>query len=254
MSEKPIIGLNCDFRPLAKDSPQVQWLPAGYMDAVETSGGIPTLIPLLSDDADLRKVLQQMDGLIMTGCKLDMDPVRLGLDKHPAVRVMPERRENFDRRLARIAYELKIPVLAIGSGMQTMNVMCGGSLFQHIPEDCPKALPHRDPTEKNLRHLLEVVPGTRLDNIYGPGEIRVNSDHHMAVECVADCFKVSGRCPDGVIEAYESTDENWFCVGVQFHPESESASALDLQVVEALVNAAKGVAPVILPMSRRRAA
>ena len=43
---------------------------------------------------------------------------------------------------------------------------------------------------------------------------------------------VSATAPDGVAEAIESTDPNWFAVGVQWHPENETASALDMQVFE----------------------
>ena len=35
---------------------------------------------------------------------------------------------------------------------------------------------------------------------------------------------------DGVIESYESMEDEWWVMGVQFHPENQSASALDLQV------------------------
>ncbi|NJL72847.1 MAG: C26 family cysteine hydrolase domain-containing family, partial [Candidatus Competibacteraceae bacterium] len=47
------------------------------------------------------------------------------------------------------------------------------------------------------------------------GEIRVNSDHHMAVDNVANCFRVCATAMDGVVEAYESVEENWWCLGVQ---------------------------------------
>ena len=121
-----------------------------------------------------------------------------------------------------------LPILAIGAGMQTVNVVCGGTLFQHIPEDFPKAIQHRDHVERTLRHIINIVPGTRMDVMYGPGEIRVNSDHHMCVDQLAPLFKVSATAPDGVIEAYESVDDDWFCVGVQWHPESDTAAALDI--------------------------
>lgn len=254
MSKKPVIGVNCDFRAARKDTIALSWLNTGYYDSITAAGGIPSIIPPLASDDDLRQILQTMDGLVMIGCKLDMDPVRMGFDKHPATRVMPNRREDFDRRLAKLAYELKIPVLAIGAGMQTMNVVCGGSLFQHVVEDLPKALYHRDPVEGVLRHVLEIVPGTRMDEIYGPGEIRVNSDHHMAIDEVAPCFRVSATTPDGVIEAYETIDDRWFCLGVQWHPESESASALDMQVFECFLNACQEPAPAILSLEAKRAA
>ena len=177
---------------------------------------------------------------------------------HPSVKIMPKRREDFDRRVAEYAIQKRIPILAIGSGMQLVNFLCGGTLFQHIPEDVPRAIHHRDPVEQNLRHVLEIVPGTRLDSIYGPGEVRVNSAHHMAVRDLSCKFRVSATCPDGVIEAYESIEEDWFCIGVQWHPESNTASALDLQIFEAFIEASEQQeAPVeTIPMTDmfRRAA
>ncbi len=252
---KPVVMMNSDFRPERKDGGALNWINAGYYESILSTGGIPAILPQLPSDDDLRQILRTADGLLMIGCKLDLDPIRMGLDPHPATRTMPTVREDFDRRLAKIAYELKIPTLAIGSGMQTMNVVCGGTLYQHVLEEVPKALHHRDLVETNLRHIIDIVPGTRLDQIYGPGEIRVNSDHHMAVEHLAPCFRVCATTPDSVIEAYESIDENWFCMGVQWHPESETASALDMQVVEAFMDACKeSAAPNVLQMPKRKVA
>ena len=85
--------------------------------------------------------------------------------------------------------------------------------------------------------LVLLEPNTRLDEIYGGGEIRVNSAHHQAVRQVGAGLRVGALAPDGVIEAIETTDPNWFCVGVQWHPESETASALDMQLFECFVQA-----------------
>ncbi|HWA99253.1 MAG TPA: gamma-glutamyl-gamma-aminobutyrate hydrolase family protein, partial [Pirellulales bacterium] len=119
-----------------------------------------------------------------------------------------------------------------GVGMQLLNVTEGGNLFLHIPEDMPKALPHQDALDPAHRHALEVVPGTLMERVYGEGEIRVNSFHHMAVDAVAEGFIVTARCPDGVVEAIESIRPDWFAIGTQFHPESSTASALDLRIFE----------------------
>ena len=81
------------------------------------------------------------------------------------------------------------------------------------------------------------MPNTLLDKIYGGGEIRVNSSHHQAVRTVSPKFRVSALAPDGVIEAMEAVDPNWFCIGVQWHPESETASALDMQLFECFIQA-----------------
>lgn len=257
MNVKPVIAVNSDFKPSKGDSFAFSWIHGGYCDSISASGGIPLVLTQLAEDDDLRAILEKVDGLVLSGCKLDLDPIRLGFEKHPITRPMPPRREDFDRRLARLAYEMKIPTLAVGSGMQTLNIICGGSLFQHVAEDVLKSLCHRDPVENCLRHVIEIVPGTRMDHIYGPGEIRVNSDHHMAVDQLAPVFRVSATSMDGVIEAYESIIENWWCLGVQFHPENESASALDLQVFEAFVHGVKdqqSQEPEILRFEGRRRA
>lgn len=241
MNEKPIIAINSDFRPTKSETFSFSWMHSGYYDAVSQSGGIPIMLPPMAEDDDLRRVLEQIDGLILSGCKLDLDPIRLGFEPHPVTRPMPQRREDFDRRLAKLAFEMKIPTLAIGSGMQTLNLICGGTLFQHVAEDVYKSLCHRDSVENCLRHVIEIVPGTKMDGIYGPGEIRVNSDHHMAIDQLAGVFRASATALDGVVEAYESVIENWWCLGTQFHPESESASALDMQVFEAFIDGVKDV-------------
>jgi putative glutamine amidotransferase len=109
----------------------------------------------------------------------------------------------------------------------------------HIPEDLPDAIPHKDLQDASHRHGLEVVPGSLMERVYGDGEIRVNSMHHMAIDEVAAGFAVTARCPDGVIEAIESTREDWFAFGTQFHPESSSASALDVRIFDEFVEGVK---------------
>ncbi|MFO1023405.1 MAG: gamma-glutamyl-gamma-aminobutyrate hydrolase family protein [Planctomycetales bacterium] len=250
MSKKLVIGINGDFRPSRKEQVALSWLNTGYYDSVTASGGLPIMIPPYASDDDLKQALDMIDGLILGGCALDLDPVRLGMDRHPTTRTMPSRREDFDRRLCRMAVERRMPILAIGSGMQLLNVICGGTLFQQVTEDIPKALHHRDTIENTLRHIIEIVPGTRVDAIYGPGEIRVNSSHHQGVDQVASLFKVSAKSPDGVIEAFESVDDDWFCLGVQWHPESESASRLDMQVFENFLDGCRGDVPATIPMRK----
>jgi putative glutamine amidotransferase len=153
-----------------------------------------------------------------------------------------------------MAVEMKIPLVAIGLGMQTLNVVCGGTLYQQVSEDVPRALHHRDAVEKHNRHIINIVEGTRCWNIYGPGEIRVNSDHHMGINQLALQFQATAHAPDGIVEFYESVDPKWFCVGVQFHPEDDTASALDMQIFQEFLAACSGEQPAILPMPQRIAA
>src|SRR5208337_3730277 len=118
-----------------------------------------------------------------------------------------------------------------------LNHVCGGTMYLHLPEDMPRSMPHKDPTGAPHRHAVLLEPGSRIDEIYGGGEMRVNSAHHQAVRVAGEGLRVGARSPDGVIEAIESTDPNWFCIGVQWHPESETASALDMQLFESFIQA-----------------
>ncbi len=234
MERKPLIGLNSDFRGSRKDSAAVNFLWAGYPDSLIKAGAIPVMIPLLDDVDDLMRVLDMLDGVVMIG-GADLDPQRDGFMLHPSIRTMERRREDFDRRLMDLIIMRRLPVYGIGVGMQMLNVASGGNLSLHIPEDMPRALPHCDPSDPAHRHALEVELDSLLGRVYGEGEIRVNSMHHMAIDEVAPGFSVTARCPDGIIEAIECDMEDWFALGTQFHPENESASALDLRVFEEFI-------------------
>ena len=231
MRSKPLIGINADYRAARKDSPAFCFLCAGYFDSLIKAGAIPIVIPPLKRAADLDRVLDLLDGIVVAG-GADLDPRRDGFMLHPAVRLLDARREEFDRMLVRLVARRRMPVFGIGVGMQLLNVSQGGNLSLHIPEDMPHALPHLDPMDPSHRHALEVEPGSLMERVYGEGEIRVNSMHHMAIDELAPTFTVTARCPDGVIEAIESNTDEWFVLGTQFHPESDSASALDLRVFE----------------------
>ncbi len=234
MQTKPLIGLNMDYRASKKDAPAFSYLSAGYYDSIVKAGGVPVIVAPMEEDEDVDRVLDLLDGFVMIG-GADLDPRRDGFMLHPSIRPMATRREDFDRRLVKMVADRRMPFMGVGVGMQLLNINEGGTLFLHIPEDMPKSLPHQDPIDPAHRHALEVVPGTLMERVYGEGEIRVNSFHHMAVDDVAEGFIVTARCPDGVVEAIESVRSDWFAMGTQFHPESDSASALDLRIFEEFI-------------------
>ncbi len=228
---KPLIGLNTDYRSSRDQSPAYTFLPSGYIDCILRAGGTPVLIPPYEDAEDYRAVLDQLQGFVFVGGQ-DLDPRRDGFMLHPTVRPLDTRREKADRLLMELVADRRLPVFGIGVGMQLLNVQQGGNLFLHIPEDLPSALPHKDPQDPGHRHGLIVTPGSLMERVYGDGEIRVNSMHHMAVDELAPGFGVSARCPDGIIESMEYQGDDWFAFGTQFHPETSSASALDQRIFE----------------------
>jgi putative glutamine amidotransferase len=231
---KPIIAVNTDYRSAKHDAPAFAYAAAGYFDAILEVGGLPVLVPPYENEADVDQMLDRVDGVMLIG-GADLDPRRDGWMLHPTVRLQDARRETFDRMLVRLVAERRMPIFGIGAGMQLINVSQGGNLFLHIPEDMPSALPHKDPLDPDHRHTLQLVSGSIMDRVYGDGELRVNSMHHMAVDEVAPGFEVTARCPDGVVEAIESTMPDWFAFGTQFHPEASTASALDMRIFEEFV-------------------
>jgi len=236
MTAKPIIGINADYRSAHQKQPAFSAVTSGYYDRLQKAGAICMVVPPAESEEDTQAILDLLDGFLVAG-GADLDPRRDGFMLHPTTRPMDGRRESFDRMLMRLVTQRRMPVFGIGVGMQLLNVTRGGNLFLHLPEDVPEALPHKDNQDPHHRHGLEVVPGSVMDRVYGDGEIRVSSRHHMAIDEVAADFQVTARCPDGIVEAIESADPAWFAMGVQFHPESEAASALDLRLFREFVEA-----------------
>ncbi len=193
---RPFIGVNADFTAAGKSITAHLRLPIGYIDAITAAGGFPVVIPPLGKEFDPDALLDRLDGVLLSG-GLDLDPRRHGLPTHPAVQAMPERRDESDRLLVRLILEHRLPVLGVGLGLQQINVALGGTLFLHLPEEQPRAMPHRDGAGAPHRHIVLVEPNTRLEEIYGGGEIRVNSAHHQAVRQAAPGLRVCARAPTG---------------------------------------------------------
>jgi putative glutamine amidotransferase len=243
---RPLIGLAGDYLTPKNGTPYVR-ANAGYVDAVLAAGGLPVILPPVRKDnfPELETYLDLVAGVVLVG-GLDLDPRRMGQQLGAASQPMAGRREDSDRLLLTKIVERRLPVLGIGVGMQLINVHFGGTLFAHLPLDVPRAMPHFDPTGGPHRHMVNVEPNTTLQDMYGADELRVNSQHHQGVNQVGKRLRVAARAPDGVIEAVETTDDTWFCVGVQWHPEADTASALDRQIFDCLVQAAAKHEPALV--------
>ncbi len=235
---RPLIGINADFYTPKQGNAYTR-LNVNYIDAVVQAGGLPVIIPPMKKDnlAEIDTYLGMVSGLVMTG-GLDLDPRRNGQPLTNAVQPMTPRREDADRYLMAKAMEKKVPLLAIGAGMQLLNVLNEGSLYLHLPAETIKAMQHFDSSGGAHMHMVDVEPKTTLEDIFGAEELRVNSAHHQGINQLGKRLRVAARAPDGLIEAVETTDESWFCIGVQWHPECGTASALDRQIFDALVTSA----------------
>lgn len=243
---KPLIGINADYRSATKTASAFSFVAAGYSDSVSRAGGNPIIIPPRESVEDLNELLDHLAGVVLVG-GLDLDPRLDGYMLHPAVRPMDSRREGFDRTLAWLIMERRIPVFGIGVGMQLMNVVAGGTLHLHLPEDRPRAMPHLDPFDRGHRHAIDVEPGSIVHRVYMHREKAakqmavgyVTSCHHQAIDDVAPAFRVTAASSDGIVEAVESVDlDAWFAFGTQFHPESTEATEVDQLLFEEFVTGA----------------
>ncbi len=190
-----------------------------YVESVKQAGGDPRV---LSNDDDPKAVLDQVDGVLLTG-GLDVDPTLYGEAPHPTTEMARER-DRFEMPLARTAVDRNVPVFAICRGLQVLNVAEGGTLVQDIPSARATDVNHAVNEPKTDRtHAIDVTPGTKLAAALGgcaPNDTcSVNSRHHQAVGTVAPDFIVSATSPDGIVEAIERPAST-FCVGVQWHPEN----------------------------------
>jgi len=153
---------------------------------------------------------------------------------------MSQRRATFEMKMAQLARAADLPVLGICGGMQAMNVVFGGSLYQDIPSQVGKPLKHRQPIPAaKLSHTVTVASGTLLRKIVRTATMRVNSSHHQSVKQLASSLIASAVAPDGIVEAVESP-RNRFFLGIQWHPEFLfERHRLHRQLFEAFLRAAR---------------
>jgi len=220
---KPLIGVTPDLDPGDRDKRKrgepMYFLRARYVRAIEDLGGIPVILPLAADRSVMRRLLDGVQGLLLTGSGPDLPPKLYGERQRYDYRLVSRQRYEFEMAVARLAAEADVPVLGICGGMQLLNVAFGGSLVQDIDSQLPAALQHRalGPATR-FAHNVRVRDRTQLRRIVGQAEVRVNSSHHQAVKKVAPTFIASATASDGVIEAIEAPRRR-FLLGVQWHPE-----------------------------------
>ena len=227
----PVIGIpQClDERGRWRNGREYLYLDRAYARAVEDAGGIPIHLPIQSDVGAL---IDRIDGLLLPGGDdfLPARPYPGDVQFEPAAPVQVA----FDRRLLGGALERGLPILGICYGAQLIALHHGGRLHHHIPLDLPDAAPH-ELDESEGRHALLVEPDTRLAAALAEDLRSVNSLHHQAVDDPGRGLLVSGRSPDGVVEAIESRGSG-FLLGVQWHPEKLSGEER-LALFRALVSA-----------------
>ena len=207
--------------------------PTDYVYAIAKAGGRPRVfspfkpspdvkIPMGMDltaavDPDDVSPLDGAIGLVLPGGG-DVDPALYGQEPHPRTHAVSRRRDRFEITLLKEALLRDIPVLAICRGMQLMNVVLGGTLQQHLPDE-PNRLEHdRDRPRADHAHGVSIDRASLVAEVFGTTNMPVNSHHHQGLDHIAEPLREVAWAEDGVLEAVESQRHAWV-VGVQWHPE-----------------------------------
>jgi putative glutamine amidotransferase len=243
--KRPRVGIpwrTCE-EEAANNLPKIK----NYEEAVRKAGGEPVRISL-KDPAGLQLLLPGLDAFVLPGSPADVEPAEYGAVNRGLSEPADLQREETDHAILKHAFSEKKPVLAICYGCQTLNVYLGGSLIQDIHTELgntdKKLERHRrkdePPSSTDPIHGAAFEPGSRLGDIAGGTQARINSSHHQAIEKPGKNLRITAHATDGVIEGVEWTgDSNWV-VGVQWHPERMTGDAFSERLFSDFVAAARG--------------
>ena len=212
MASKPVIGITTYVVPASGGHWQLEaaLIPDDDVRAVERAGGRALLVP--PDEDGIDETLERLDGLVFSG----------GED----IGERPER-DRGELALLEAALARDLPVLAICRGFQALNVVRGGDLVEHLPDEVGHE-EHRAVLGEFSRHPVRVDASSRLGAVQGD----VMSHHHQGVGKVGEGLRETAWAEDGTVEGLEDPDAR-FVVGVLWHPEAGEDQRLFDQLVEA---------------------
>jgi len=229
-SKKPLIGVIPDYRQGSEKCYSIRphyALRCNYIEMINDNGGLAIILPY--NYSAVQNYLGLLDGIMIVGGFFDINPEKYGATEiHPEV-TLNEVRENFEFSFIEEALKTDIPILGICNGMQLLNIMHGGDIIQHIPDEedfiiheQSKVLGMEDSSK--AYHDVDIIEDSLLYKIVGEQKISTNSSHHQGVKNVGKSLNISAYASDGLIEAIEDPSHP-FCVGVQWHPEFNVSQA-----------------------------
>lgn len=212
--KKPLVGV---MSLVDKDKDSI-WMVPGYMNGILESGGIPVIFPLTTDKEILKYLCEKVDGILFTGGD-DINPLIYSDNVHETCQESNEIRDEEEIYLMKKMFKLDKPILGICRGMQLLNVVCGGTLYQDIPSQIDTEIIHKQgkPYDKGT-HEVYIKKHSKLYNKLQKDKICVNTLHHQCVKDLGKDVIPVAVAPDDIVEAIEIAGCK-FALGVQWHPE-----------------------------------
>jgi putative glutamine amidotransferase len=196
-----------------------------YLKAVtEAANAVPLIIPVLADDLEIDELVDQVDGVLLTGSPSDIEPHHYGGESDDPGALRDPHRDALTLPIAKHALETGVPLFAVCRGFQELNVVLGGTLHQNVNE-VPGYHSHNENPEEPLdaqygpSHPVTLIAGGLLSRLAGAEEMMVNSLHRQGVKKLAEGVTVEAVADDGLIEAFTVDGAENFALAVQWHPE-----------------------------------
>lgn len=167
--------------------------------------------------------IEKCDGFVLTGGIDVLPAIYGGAEEYPYKPdvFLPERDE-FERLIYAYSQKEKVPILGICRGMQYINILEGGKVFEDNGEQA-HLLHKKGQEDKN--HGVNIDEESLLYSITNETIGQVNSAHHQAVNprYLGDNLMANAYAdtPDALIEGLEFKDKTGkaFMLGLQWHPE-----------------------------------
>lgn len=213
----PKIGITTIVQKSPKNGSNFHAIGETYVHAVSRTGGLPFLLPVLTDAALLDAYTDAMDGFIFSG-GIDISPRFYGENPHPLLDDTSIVLDRCQIPLMQKIIQARKPFLAICRGHQVLNVACGGTLYQDNSLHGTDTFKHFQAADRaDATHLVHITPGSTLYDLFGDS-VWTNSFHHQSVKAPGKGLRICATAEDGIVEAIEL--ENYpFGLGIQWHPE-----------------------------------